>query len=469
MVKKIVSVITVVLLIFNYSYATINYSDIQQHWSREYVYWGTGEITLFNGYEDGTFRPDQSITIAEYLSILNRILYLQHIHSISSVKNQDMDMPYKDIKKGHWAYEDITEIIHYIDNYSTTSIKFQDIFSIPQLRPDEFITRYEASLLARAITTPPIKVLDTTPKDIPEDMNFYREIKELMSNNIIFGYGDGTFGLENNITRGEAATIIKRIYEDLGFVKKDLLKPPSVNITKNQKSSLLFQMEATDSPQNHLDVEFIEAITALEYMDFIGFIPYEERHLYDVTPIDTLWQLKNQHYYNVIGTNYYIIKYDKELGIERKIELIKEAFLHYGTISEQRVEGMYSFLQSSKKYVPLQELITMTGEAFNAANDSHTKWEIGIFLTEGYLKQDRTKETIAVYEELLKDHKEIETKTELIANYGYLVYQMEGQEKAVSSLYNQWEKLKRHKEYSLYKKDIDYLLVGMMKQMIIKP
>lgn len=58
-----------------------------------------------NGYPDGTFRPGNSITRAEAVTIVNAVLSRK---SGSSTLAKDIN-PYNDLKSDHWAYAGIIE------------------------------------------------------------------------------------------------------------------------------------------------------------------------------------------------------------------------------------------------------------------------------------------------------------------------------------------------------------------------
>lgn len=49
--------------------AAVTFSDTQGHWAENYIYQTAG-VGLIHGYPDGTFRPDQTITRAEFITIL---------------------------------------------------------------------------------------------------------------------------------------------------------------------------------------------------------------------------------------------------------------------------------------------------------------------------------------------------------------------------------------------------------------
>ena len=75
------------------------YTDV----SRDAWYCGAVEYCktrlLLTGYPDGTFRPDQTVSRAEAVVILNRALGLS--------ANGALENPFADVDASHWAYGDI--------------------------------------------------------------------------------------------------------------------------------------------------------------------------------------------------------------------------------------------------------------------------------------------------------------------------------------------------------------------------
>ena len=51
------------------------------------------------GYDDNTIRPDQPITRAETVTIINRMLNLAY--------SAEKDNPFTDVDMSHWAYKEI--------------------------------------------------------------------------------------------------------------------------------------------------------------------------------------------------------------------------------------------------------------------------------------------------------------------------------------------------------------------------
>ncbi|MBB6672965.1 cadherin-like beta sandwich domain-containing protein [Cohnella nanjingensis] len=78
-----------------------SFTDIGKHWARAAIV-AVESLGYVSGYSDDTFRPNQAVTRAEAVKILNRALG-------RSANNQEVDSPWKDISTDFWAYKDILE------------------------------------------------------------------------------------------------------------------------------------------------------------------------------------------------------------------------------------------------------------------------------------------------------------------------------------------------------------------------
>lgn len=67
-----------------------------------------------------------------------------------------------------------------------------------------------------ALTTATVAAASGPFEDVPEDYLFADEIEWASQNRIVFGYGNGDFGPEDSITRGQATAILKRYHDKLG-------------------------------------------------------------------------------------------------------------------------------------------------------------------------------------------------------------------------------------------------------------
>lgn len=100
------------------------FSDIDM-WAKDYIN-ELAAAEIVNGYDDGTFRPDNQVTRAEFVAMLMRI-----------VGETGGASDFEDVR-GHWAesYIDKAAEYGYIDGYPDGSFK-----------PDGYITRAEATVI----------------------------------------------------------------------------------------------------------------------------------------------------------------------------------------------------------------------------------------------------------------------------------------------------------------------------------
>lgn len=82
------------------------FTDIDNHWSKDAVM-EMYSYGIVNGYEDSTYRPDNTVTRAEFAAMLYRVLNTD----ITTVSAEDSkELPFQDVPQGHWAYDIIAEL-----------------------------------------------------------------------------------------------------------------------------------------------------------------------------------------------------------------------------------------------------------------------------------------------------------------------------------------------------------------------
>lgn len=150
-----------------------------------------------NGFTDGTFRPEQSITRAEMAAILARNLGYDATQNVTS--------SYPDIQATHWAVKEIEFV-------KGTGLMIGDTNG--QFRPNAPITRGEMATIAARY-----KKLDTTMykttifTDVSTGYWGLAAIEAVRVVGIVDGYQDGTFKPNGNLTRAEAVKIVNRLFE----------------------------------------------------------------------------------------------------------------------------------------------------------------------------------------------------------------------------------------------------------------
>lgn len=113
-------------------------------------YWAASQIKILSeqgvivGYPDGTFKPDDNVTRAEFAAMAIRALGQQHTKVAQPLHFTDIDESY-------WAYQDIQKAV-YFDLISNT--KDNEAF-----RPDDSVSRAESmSVAVNALTTESISI-----------------------------------------------------------------------------------------------------------------------------------------------------------------------------------------------------------------------------------------------------------------------------------------------------------------------
>jgi hypothetical protein len=81
--------------------SAVQFTDIGGHWAEGYIKI-VAAYSVVSGYPDGGFKPDQMVTRAEFVSMMNRLLMRLSEFKFSLEANE-----YVDLDDSHWAYDDI--------------------------------------------------------------------------------------------------------------------------------------------------------------------------------------------------------------------------------------------------------------------------------------------------------------------------------------------------------------------------
>lgn len=235
--KKIFWMITTIFVLsamsLNVFAAGNDFSDVDGHWAEETII-KFKEKNIISGYPDGTFRPDNSVTRAEFAKIIKEAFDLQE-------KNL---LDYEDIKQEAWYYPYLGCSARYIPVYPLpvsyeSNIPYQTIKEqgLNYFLPDtDAIRMHVAEALVEikkekeqiSVELPVIQEiqteLETTFKDadykslypmhgkVPNNIQRMFEYTWLANElDIVKGDADGYFLPYNIVTRAELLTMIDRI------------------------------------------------------------------------------------------------------------------------------------------------------------------------------------------------------------------------------------------------------------------
>ena len=174
------------------------FTDTADYWGANFVeFLYTSGVTT--GYADGTFRPNQNITRAQFSVMLYRSL------GLDETRYSNVELPFADLSKiGDYAIPAIRALYaEGIINGSTGSD------GRLYFNPDRPLTRAQAATMIGRTQEKGYAAADlsfTDRSSIPAYAAFY--IQTMTAQGILGGYADGSFKPNNNITRGQMAKIL---------------------------------------------------------------------------------------------------------------------------------------------------------------------------------------------------------------------------------------------------------------------
>lgn len=228
--RKIVLFVLVLALLSTTVFAA-GYPDVSEaHWAHAQIEQLSGEIT---GYPDGTFRPEKSVSRAEFLSLFVRLVFPEAL--------QD--------KTGDVWWEPVYEVC--VEKNLTSSIKKDaDFMNAPMPRGEiaALLSRYcsgwggineYADATCQFTINWEEKRLDAPEypsvfSDIKNDSTWfstsegsldyelYWQSRNCVNQGLMTGYPDGTFRPDKSITRAEAAAVLSRLKTQLALREKGI-------------------------------------------------------------------------------------------------------------------------------------------------------------------------------------------------------------------------------------------------------
>lgn len=178
-------------------------SDIEGHWAQSTIEDMVGK-GIIGGYPDGTFKPDNNITRAEFASLLVRAFALEP--GPGKVFDDTAD---------HWARDAIGTASYHglVSGYSDT------LFG-----PDDPVTREQmAVMIVKATKIEPAESGRAFTDSAQIAAWAEEAVAKASAAELIAGYPDGTFRPKANATRAEAAVILAR---SMKLVEQVIPPPP---------------------------------------------------------------------------------------------------------------------------------------------------------------------------------------------------------------------------------------------------
>lgn len=252
-------------LLFNSTtYAQKEFYDLDEKkysWALESIHFMVDKGVV-KGFPDGTFRPDDQVSKAEFVAMISRLFdkYKPNLTIKDDFYKIDQ---FADVPKTHWAYKEISAVI---PRYQWLSYYYSAASDVPFFEPDKKITRLGATALMPGFIMDDFedidiyhslsKMKDLTIKTFSSDEEYGlaqedgrydagkdpldqlhpflfmkdgdgyylsddhsfllgNDIASLLSKNIMVGDKNGNFKPNEPLNRAQAVSILYRIYEYL--------------------------------------------------------------------------------------------------------------------------------------------------------------------------------------------------------------------------------------------------------------
>ncbi len=199
LMKTIAVILCLIMAVGNFAFAdeakliSAETKDYEGHWAQATIQKWIDEGRA-SGYPDGSYKPDNNVTRAEFVKMVNGIIDFAGKGNAS----------YTDVPATEWYYDyiGIAQEIGYISGYPGG-----------QFGPNDYITREQAaSILAR------IQYLDSSATGVDKFSDkssisswAAEAVGAASEAGFISGYNDGSFRPSKNLTRAEAVTMLENV------------------------------------------------------------------------------------------------------------------------------------------------------------------------------------------------------------------------------------------------------------------
>lgn len=178
--------------------------ELQAHWAKSAMdrWVSTG---IIKGYSDGAVKPNNPLSLAEALTIINRVLG-GPLHTDDELLE---NTPIVDVRSDAWYFSELlkAQSLGYVQGFPTGSLK-----------PERKATREEAAmLLAQAFELQYAHSSSSAAYLDASKISLYAKsaLEALLAEGVLNGYADGSLRPHAGITRAEFITMLDRIVEVL--------------------------------------------------------------------------------------------------------------------------------------------------------------------------------------------------------------------------------------------------------------
>lgn len=196
--RKLTSLLTLLgLLLMTFSgLAAPNFRDLDKHWAQGYIRNWANQGLVAGYTEDSTFRPDNPITKAEFITLVNRVMGYTEL--------KEADFP--DVPQGSWFRGDV---------FKSLAIGYAEGYADGTFGPNQPLSREEAALMIYRIMKLENSEFENVLADFKDAAKIapanQEALNAVVASGYLRGYPDQTIQPQWTTTRAEMIILLDRI------------------------------------------------------------------------------------------------------------------------------------------------------------------------------------------------------------------------------------------------------------------
>ena len=198
----LIALVLVLITMLSTTVFAASFTDLQkEHWAYEPIM-EMANKGILNGYPDGTFLPDKSITRAEFAKILVLALDLE-----TNGKN----IEFQDVSSNHWSYKYVQAAAKYLSAYRDDRNNLMYMPDAKAVREDVAVAIVIAS--GHENDKYSLKTLDKFSDKDQISSNLRKYVAIAVEDGLMSGHSNGTFEPRGYLTRAQVSKLMKNIEE----------------------------------------------------------------------------------------------------------------------------------------------------------------------------------------------------------------------------------------------------------------
>lgn len=217
---NLIVIITLLVTMLSTTVFAVQFSDLsKEHWAYEPII-EMANRGILNGYPNGTFLPDSSITRAEFAKIL--VLALE-------LKADKKEIEFQDVSKDDWSYQYIQAAAKYLSAYRDDRNNLIYMPNNKAVREDIAVAIVIAS--GHENDNYSLKTLDKFSDKEEISTNLRKYVAIAVENGLMSGHANGSFEPKGYLTRAQVSKLMMNVEKS----KDKVVINEEDNITPTEK------------------------------------------------------------------------------------------------------------------------------------------------------------------------------------------------------------------------------------------